>query len=146
MLFLYEYIVIIAETPAIRTVSNGSSIYSVMYAGTGNKITIKRKAAGTESTDKVAAENSDGVSQNAINYISPTQIAYAASPDKKKKVRHYYLYFFFFLFGDMMASFYCKMLFLTFSPRVASKNQGQVPREVREKVADVEMQRQYLVN
>lgn len=36
------------ETPAIKTVSNGSSIYSVMYAGTGNKITIKRKAATSD--------------------------------------------------------------------------------------------------
>ncbi|XP_008543339.1 E3 ubiquitin-protein ligase MSL2 isoform X2 [Microplitis demolitor] len=41
----------VPESPAIRTVSNGSSIYSVMYAGSGNKITIKRKAATTEDTD-----------------------------------------------------------------------------------------------
>lgn len=29
--------------PAIKTVSNGSALYSVLYAGSGNKITIKRK-------------------------------------------------------------------------------------------------------
>lgn len=29
--------------PPIKTVSNGTALYSVMYAGTGNKITIKRK-------------------------------------------------------------------------------------------------------
>uniref|UniRef100_A0A1B0CDV0 Uncharacterized protein n=1 Tax=Lutzomyia longipalpis TaxID=7200 RepID=A0A1B0CDV0_LUTLO len=31
--------------PAIKTVSNGSAMYSVLYAGNGNKITIKRKTA-----------------------------------------------------------------------------------------------------
>ncbi|OXU24500.1 hypothetical protein TSAR_010600 [Trichomalopsis sarcophagae] len=36
---------------AIKTVSNGSSIYSVMYAGSGNKITIKRKAATSTADD-----------------------------------------------------------------------------------------------
>lgn len=35
-----------ANNPPIKTVSNGSAMYSVMYAGTGNKITIKRKTDG----------------------------------------------------------------------------------------------------
>ncbi|KAJ8670648.1 hypothetical protein QAD02_001907 [Eretmocerus hayati] len=43
----------VQEPPPIKTVSNGSSIYSVMYAGTGNKITIKRKAAVVPATDDV---------------------------------------------------------------------------------------------
>jgi male-specific lethal 2 len=37
-----------SDLQAIRTVSNGSSLYSVMYAGSGNKITIKRKATDLE--------------------------------------------------------------------------------------------------
>ncbi|XP_017883437.1 E3 ubiquitin-protein ligase MSL2 isoform X2 [Ceratina calcarata] len=42
----------ISESPAaIRTVSNGSSIYSVMYAGSGNKITIKRKSAAVDDAE-----------------------------------------------------------------------------------------------
>ncbi|XP_011496504.1 PREDICTED: E3 ubiquitin-protein ligase MSL2 isoform X2 [Ceratosolen solmsi marchali] len=41
------------EMPPIKTVSNGSSIYSVMYAGSGNKITIKRKAAATDDVEGV---------------------------------------------------------------------------------------------
>ncbi|EGI60316.1 Male-specific lethal 2-like protein [Acromyrmex echinatior] len=49
----------IPESPTIRTVSNGSSIYSVMYAGSGNKITIKRKAAATEDTEKTG-QDTDG--------------------------------------------------------------------------------------
>lgn len=32
------------ESPPAKPLSNGSSLYSVMYPGTGNKITIKRKA------------------------------------------------------------------------------------------------------
>lgn len=31
------------KNPAIKTVSNGSTMYSVLYSGAGNKITIKRK-------------------------------------------------------------------------------------------------------
>ncbi|GLH08730.1 Male-specific lethal 2-like protein [Gryllus bimaculatus] len=37
------------DSQAIRTVSNGASLYSVMYAGNGNKITIKRKANDIEA-------------------------------------------------------------------------------------------------
>lgn len=40
-----------APAAAIKTVSNGSSIYSVMYAGSGNKITIKRKAAAVDEVE-----------------------------------------------------------------------------------------------
>lgn len=39
------------DSPNSRSVSNGSPMYSVMYAGSGNKITIKRKAVDeTESS------------------------------------------------------------------------------------------------
>lgn len=33
----------VSTNSAIKTVSNGSALYSVLYAGSGNKITIKRK-------------------------------------------------------------------------------------------------------
>ncbi|GAB0092053.1 E3 ubiquitin-protein ligase msl-2 [Sergentomyia squamirostris] len=36
--------------PAIKTVSNGSAMYSVLYAGNGNKITIKRKTTELNPT------------------------------------------------------------------------------------------------
>lgn len=36
----------VPTTAPIKTVSNGSAMYSVLYAGTGNKITIKRKTDG----------------------------------------------------------------------------------------------------
>lgn len=45
---LKDTITVMANTsmlpnPPIKTVSNGTALYSVMYAGSGNKITIKRK-------------------------------------------------------------------------------------------------------
>ncbi|KAF7381009.1 hypothetical protein HZH68_015884 [Vespula germanica] len=55
----------IPESPTIRTVSNGSSIYSVMYAGSGNKITIKRKAAATEEIE-VGQQEMDGTQQGSV--------------------------------------------------------------------------------
>lgn len=38
----------IRNPPSIKTVSNGSAMYSVLYTGVGNKITIKRKTDGDE--------------------------------------------------------------------------------------------------
>ncbi|XP_032681347.1 E3 ubiquitin-protein ligase MSL2 isoform X3 [Odontomachus brunneus] len=55
----------IPESPTIRTVSNGSSIYSVMYAGSGNKITIKRKAAATEDTE-TGQQETDGSQHSSV--------------------------------------------------------------------------------
>lgn len=46
-------------TIPIKTVSNGSAMYSVMYAGNGNKITIKRK---TDVEDEMAAAKEKNVS------------------------------------------------------------------------------------
>ncbi|XP_012539211.1 E3 ubiquitin-protein ligase MSL2 isoform X3 [Monomorium pharaonis] len=56
----------IPESPTIRTVSNGSSIYSVMYAGSGNKITIKRKAAATEDTENTGQQETDGSQHSTV--------------------------------------------------------------------------------
>ncbi|XP_011151318.1 E3 ubiquitin-protein ligase MSL2 isoform X3 [Harpegnathos saltator] len=55
----------IPESPTIRTVSNGSSIYSVMYAGSGNKITIKRKAAATEDME-TGQQETDGSQHSSV--------------------------------------------------------------------------------
>lgn len=40
----------IRNPPPIKTVSNGSAMYSVLYTGIGNKITIKRKTDGDDDT------------------------------------------------------------------------------------------------
>lgn len=76
---------VIPESPAIRTVSNGSSIYSVMYAGSGNKITIKRKAAATDETELVQ-QDVDGTPQSsvgAVKCIPSAHLTYGASSQKK---------------------------------------------------------------
>lgn len=55
---------ILPNTP-IKTVSNGSALYSVMYAGSGNKITIKRK------TDDSGYSSSSGMSaKEMLNILS----------------------------------------------------------------------------
>ncbi|KAI4481456.1 E3 ubiquitin-protein ligase MSL2 isoform X1 [Polistes fuscatus] len=75
----------IPESPTIRTVSNGSSIYSVMYAGSGNKITIKRKAAATEEIE-VGQQELDGTQQGSVGgvkCIPSTQLKYGPPSQKK---------------------------------------------------------------
>lgn len=74
------------ETPAIRTVSNGSSIYSVMYAGSGNKITIKRKAASVEDKEHVQkeSESSEQSSVSSLKCIPSSHLSYGSSPKKSK--------------------------------------------------------------
>ncbi|XP_037882924.1 E3 ubiquitin-protein ligase msl-2 [Glossina fuscipes] len=42
----------VRNPPPIKTVSNGSAMYSVLYTGIGNKITIKRKTDGDEDTNQ----------------------------------------------------------------------------------------------
>lgn len=75
----------ILESPTIRTVSNGSSIYSVMYAGSGNKITIKRKAAATEEIE-VGQQEMDGTQQGSVGgvkCIPSSQLKYGTPSQKK---------------------------------------------------------------
>ncbi|XP_015510832.1 E3 ubiquitin-protein ligase MSL2 [Neodiprion pinetum] len=76
---------VIPESPAIRTVSNGSSIYSVMYAGSGNKITIKRKAAAADEVE-LGQQEVDGTSQSsigAVKCIPSSHLTYGTSSQKK---------------------------------------------------------------
>ncbi|XP_067623690.1 serine-rich adhesin for platelets isoform X1 [Eurosta solidaginis] len=40
----------VRNPPSIKTVSNGSAMYSVLYTGVGNKITIKRKTDGDDES------------------------------------------------------------------------------------------------
>ncbi|XP_015124935.1 E3 ubiquitin-protein ligase MSL2 isoform X1 [Diachasma alloeum] len=74
----------VPESPAIRTVSNGSSIYSVMYAGSGNKITIKRKAAAVEDTDII--QQDDGTTRTnvgGVKCIPSSHLSYGTTSPKK---------------------------------------------------------------
>lgn len=73
------------ESPTIRTVSNGSSIYSVMYAGSGNKITIKRKAAATEDTE-TSQQETDGSQHSSVGGVKciPSSHLRYGTPSEKK--------------------------------------------------------------
>ncbi|KAH0554067.1 E3 ubiquitin-protein ligase MSL2 [Cotesia glomerata] len=79
----------VPESPTIRTVSNGSSIYSVMYAGSGNKITIKRKAAtSVEDTDlnQQDIDNPSRGTAGGVKCIPSSQLSYGTcSPKKSSK-------------------------------------------------------------
>jgi male-specific lethal 2 len=57
-----------SDLQALRTVSNCSSLYSVMYAGSGNRITIKRKASDLEG------EGADSSSCSVDGPIPPVGI------------------------------------------------------------------------
>ncbi|OAD61923.1 Male-specific lethal 2 like protein [Eufriesea mexicana] len=74
----------ISELPAIRTVSNGSSIYSVMYAGSGNKITIKRKAAAADDTE-VGQQDMDGNPHSSVGGSSAFKKPRSNSARSKRK-------------------------------------------------------------
>lgn len=58
---------VLMDTP-IKTVSNGSNLYSVMYAS-GNKITIKRKAPGT--SECATSITSTGTTCTTSNTVTP---------------------------------------------------------------------------
>ncbi|XP_065358268.1 E3 ubiquitin-protein ligase MSL2 [Calliphora vicina] len=66
--------------PPIKTVSNGSAMYSVLYTGIGNKITIKRKTDGDE--DATQKKNSSISTPNA-NLLRPL----SKTPNKKRGCR-----------------------------------------------------------
>ncbi|KAG8034694.1 hypothetical protein G9C98_007770 [Cotesia typhae] len=79
----------VPESPTIRTVSNGSSIYSVMYAGSGNKITIKRKAATSVEDTDLSQQDTDNPSRGTVGgvkCIPSSQLSYGTcSPKKSSK-------------------------------------------------------------
>ena len=82
---IYYIFAVKLESPTIRTVSNGSSIYSVMYAGSGNKITIKRKAAATEDTEKTGQQDTDGNQHGTggVKCIPSSHLKYGTPSEKK---------------------------------------------------------------
>jgi len=59
--------------------------YSVMYAGSGNKITIKRKAAATEDTENTGQQETDGShgSVGGVKCIPSSHLKYGTPSEKK---------------------------------------------------------------
>ncbi|KAM7354534.1 male-specific lethal 2 [Cochliomyia hominivorax] len=70
----------IRNPPPIKTVSNGSAMYSVLYTGIGNKITIKRKTDGDDDTTQ---KKNSAVAAPSTNPIRPV----AKAQNKKRGCR-----------------------------------------------------------
>ncbi|XP_061397615.1 E3 ubiquitin-protein ligase msl-2 [Musca vetustissima] len=62
----------IRNPPAIKTVSNGSAMYSVLYTGIGNKITIKRKTDGDEDANQKKNITTSASNATIVRPISKT--------------------------------------------------------------------------
>ncbi|XP_031632366.1 E3 ubiquitin-protein ligase MSL2 [Contarinia nasturtii] len=63
----------LAKTTPIKTMSNGTALYSVLYTGTGNKITIKRK---TDDNNIFTTARNTISTKDVLNMLSrnPTKI------------------------------------------------------------------------
>ncbi|XP_028156164.1 E3 ubiquitin-protein ligase MSL2 [Ostrinia nubilalis] len=74
------------DSPNSRAVSNGSPLYSVMYAGSGNKITIKRKAVDdTEPPPQV--EPPPRESKSSSSFKKPSNRSRNSASSKRKGCR-----------------------------------------------------------
>ncbi|XP_013175928.1 PREDICTED: E3 ubiquitin-protein ligase MSL2 isoform X2 [Papilio xuthus] len=70
------------EPSTSKPMSNGTSLYSVMYAGTGNKITIKRKAV--EESESPPPDEPPPKESKVRPHLSPVdslQMASSSNPD-----------------------------------------------------------------
>ncbi|CAG4990060.1 unnamed protein product [Colias eurytheme] len=73
-------------SPNTKGLSNGSPLYSVMYAGSGNKITIKRKAV--EEAEVSQSEPSPRESKsNQLGFKKPSNRSRNSSSSKRKGCR-----------------------------------------------------------
>lgn len=74
----------------VRTVSNGSALYSVLYNGQGNKITIKRKHSENDTTPKIKIKNFEQTQQlvtNPTSFKKPVQRINTRNNSKRKGCR-----------------------------------------------------------
>ncbi|XP_049879599.1 E3 ubiquitin-protein ligase MSL2 [Pectinophora gossypiella] len=74
------------DSPNSRSVSNGSPMYSVMYAGSGNKITIKRKAV--DETDNSPSDPPPRESKSSLlGFKKPSNRSRSSASSKRKGCR-----------------------------------------------------------
>ncbi|CAD0194916.1 unnamed protein product [Chrysodeixis includens] len=75
-------------SPNSRSTSNGSPLYSVMYAGSGNKITIKRKAVDdTDSSHHHESSSSRESKSNQLGFKKPSNRSRSSASSKRKGCR-----------------------------------------------------------
>ncbi|XP_028040811.1 E3 ubiquitin-protein ligase MSL2 isoform X1 [Bombyx mandarina] len=73
------------DSPNSRSTANGSPMYSVMYAGSGNKITIKRKAM--DELDSPQSESSSRESKVSLGFKKPSNRSRNSTGGKRKGCR-----------------------------------------------------------
>ncbi|XP_075973644.1 male-specific lethal 2 [Anticarsia gemmatalis] len=74
------------DSPNSRSTSNGSPLYSVLYAGSGNKITIKRKAVDETDTSPTESTNRESKS-NQLGFKKPSNRSRSSAGSKRKGCR-----------------------------------------------------------
>ncbi|CAH0727367.1 unnamed protein product, partial [Brenthis ino] len=74
------------DSPNSRAISNGSPLYSVMYAGSGNKITIKRKAVDETDSPQTETSPREGKS-NQLGFKKPSNRSRSSTSSKRKGCR-----------------------------------------------------------
>ncbi|KAI5635609.1 zinc RING finger of MSL2 domain-containing protein [Phthorimaea operculella] len=74
------------DSPNSRSVSNGSPMYSVMYAGSGNKITIKRKAVDDSDSSQSEPPPRESKS-NSLGFKKPSNRSRSSASSKRKGCR-----------------------------------------------------------
>ncbi|CAG9137193.1 unnamed protein product [Plutella xylostella] len=72
------------HSPSTRSTANGGSTYSVMYAGTGNKITIKRKAIEESSESESSPRDNKS---NQQGFKKPSSRSRSSAGGKRKGCR-----------------------------------------------------------
>ncbi|GBP28158.1 E3 ubiquitin-protein ligase MSL2 [Eumeta japonica] len=75
------------ESPSNRQFSNGSSVYSVMYAGSGNKITIRRKAVEETETLSSGEGSSRDTKPSQLQFKKPSNRSRSSNTSKRKGCR-----------------------------------------------------------
>ncbi|XP_041975628.1 E3 ubiquitin-protein ligase MSL2 [Aricia agestis] len=75
------------DSPNSRSVSNGCPLYSVMYAGSGNKITIKRKALDETDSSHTETPKESKAKSNQLGFKKPSNRSRNSTSSKRKGCR-----------------------------------------------------------
>ncbi|XP_063395258.1 E3 ubiquitin-protein ligase MSL2 [Cydia fagiglandana] len=75
------------DSPNSRAMSNGSPLYSVMYAGSGNKITIKRKAVDETDSSSPSEPAPRESKSNQLGFKKPSNRTRSSASSKRKGCR-----------------------------------------------------------
>ncbi|XP_059051007.1 E3 ubiquitin-protein ligase MSL2 [Achroia grisella] len=74
-------------SPNSRAMSNGASLYSVLYAGSGNKITIKRKAIDDAELLTQSESSQRESKSNQLGFKKPSNRSRSSASSKRKGCR-----------------------------------------------------------